>query len=74
MPRDIGITLVCPKCRTEVRDVADAYVCTSESCRLSYPIVDSIPKFLIDDARQLDPIEWASAMHRNPLSATPISS
>jgi uncharacterized protein YbaR (Trm112 family) len=70
MPRDIGVTLVCPKCRTEVRGLPDAYVCTSESCRLSYAVIDAIPKFLIDDARQLDPQEWALAINGNPLSKT----
>ncbi len=63
MPRDIGITLVCPKCRTEVQGTDDAYVCSSESCRLAYAVVDDIPKFLIDDARQLDVEEWTAAMN-----------
>ena len=66
MPRDIGITLVCPKCRTEVHPTANAYVCTSESCRLSYEVVDDIPKFLIDDARQLDVEEWSAAIGQSP--------
>jgi hypothetical protein len=51
-----------------VRALPDAYVCKSESCRLSYAVIDSIPKFLIDDARQLDLLEWTSVMNGNPLS------
>jgi hypothetical protein len=53
-----------------VRGAPDAYVCTSEACRLSYPVIDSIPKFLIDDARQLELLEWAAVMAGNPLSTT----
>lgn len=68
MPRDLGITLVCPKCRAEVFAAPDAYVCRSESCRLSYPVIDSIPKFLIDDARQLDVPEWQSMVSSSPLA------
>lgn len=73
MPRDIGVTLVCPKCRTEVHPAPDAYVCTSETCRLSYAVIDSIPKFLIDDARQLDPREWAAVLNGNPARKTSLS-
>ena len=73
MPRDIGVTLVCPKCRTTVQPAPDAYVCSSESCRLSYPVIDAIPKFLIDDARALDPLEWASIMNSSPVPDSPLS-
>jgi len=58
LARDIGVTLVCPNCRVEVVGVEDAYICQSADCRRSYPVVDGIPKFLIDDARILTPDEW----------------
>lgn len=64
-PRDLGITLVCPKCRVDVVRVGDAYVCRSSECRLSYPIVDEIPKFLVDDARTLPADEWQTAMRQS---------
>ncbi|MFO1094033.1 MAG: hypothetical protein U0992_12085 [Planctomycetaceae bacterium] len=63
--RDIGVTLVCPQCRAEVAHIADAYVCRSAECRRSYPVVEGIPKFLIDDARILTPEEWRSAIPQN---------
>lgn len=65
LPRDIGITLVCPQCRTEVAHLADAYVCRSADCRRSYPVVDGIPKFLIDDARVLSSDEWRAVVLQN---------
>jgi len=59
LAHEFDMTLVCPQCRIEVAHVADAYICRSADCRRSYPIVDGIPKFLIDDARILSPEEWA---------------
>ncbi len=58
LTRDSGVKLVCPHCRVEVVRIAEAYVCRSAECRRSYPIVDHIPKFLIDDAHILSPEEW----------------
>lgn len=58
LTRDFGVTLVCPSCRVEVVGVNDAYICRSGECRRSYPVVDGIPKFLVDDARVLAPEEW----------------
>ena len=63
--RDIGVTLVCPQCRVEVIRVAETYVCRSADCRRSYPIVDGIPKFLIDDARILTSEEWQVVVPQN---------
>jgi uncharacterized protein YbaR (Trm112 family) len=63
--RDIGVTLVCPQCRVEVTRIGDAYVCRSAECRRSYPIVDGIPKFLIDDARILTLEEWRVVVPHN---------
>ena len=65
LARDIGITLVCPQCRTEVIGVADAYVCRSADCRRSYPVVDGIPKFLVDDATILPLEQWRTIVPQN---------
>jgi uncharacterized protein YbaR (Trm112 family) len=65
LARDIGVTLVCPFCRVEVVGVQDAYICRSADCRRSYPVVDAIPKFLIDDARILTPDEWQTLVPQN---------
>jgi uncharacterized protein YbaR (Trm112 family) len=65
MTRDFGVKLVCPACRVEVAHVPEAYLCRSPECRRSYPIVDGIPKFLIDDARVLSPDEWRTTLRHN---------
>lgn len=65
LARDLGITLVCPHCRAEVADRADAYVCRAADCRRSYPIVDGIPKFLIDDATILTLEQWRTIVPQN---------
>ena len=65
LARDIGITLVCPQCRTEVIGVAEAYVCRSADCRRSYPVVDGIPKFLVDDATILPLEQWRTIVPQN---------
>lgn len=62
---DFGVTLVCPACRTEVARVAEAFICRSEDCRRSYPILDGIPKFLIDDAQVLSTAQWQSVVPEN---------
>lgn len=61
---DIGVALVCPQCRSGVIHIPDAFVCSSRSCRLSYPIVDEIPRFLVDDARSLTLEEWSAVVNR----------
>lgn len=65
LARDLGVTLVCPLCRVEVVSMHEAYVCRSADCRRSYPVVDGIPKFLIDDARILSLEEWARIVPQN---------
>ncbi|MGH3344712.1 MAG: Trm112 family protein [Carbonactinosporaceae bacterium] len=46
--------LVCPKCHAPLRadDAAEELVCTSEACRLAYPVRDDIPVLLVDEARK----------------------
>ncbi|MBL8849092.1 MAG: hypothetical protein JNG89_05390 [Planctomycetaceae bacterium] len=63
--RDLGVILVCPHCRVEVARLDDAYVCRSADCRRSYPVVDGIPKFLVDDATLLSPEEWRAVVPQN---------
>jgi uncharacterized protein YbaR (Trm112 family) len=65
-PSDFCVKFVCPKCRAEVVRIADAFVCTSEACRLSYPIEDEIPRFLIDDAQLLSLEAWTGLMPASP--------
>jgi len=49
-PRLLEI-LVCPKCKTEVRQVEDWLVCQSPGCGLRYPIREGIPVMLIEEAQ-----------------------
>ena len=59
-PDDIGVKLVCPKCHTDlVRDGA-SFVCASATCRLRYPIMDDIPKFLIEEAIEVPLEDWTA--------------
>lgn len=54
------VQLVCPLCHTVVKRCDDAWVCESSDCRRSYPIIDDIPKFIVEDADQLEPEKWNS--------------
>ena len=44
--------IVCPKCRADLRadEAASELVCTG--CGLAYPVRNSIPVLLVDEARQ----------------------
>lgn len=57
-PDDIGVQLVCPKCRTAIVRDGDSFVCSSAECRLRYAIIDDIPKFLIDEAEAVPLDDW----------------
>jgi uncharacterized protein YbaR (Trm112 family) len=57
-----GVQFVCPLCHTNVARRGAAWICESADCRRRYPIVDDIPKFIIEEAVQLDPAEWESLL------------
>ena len=44
--------LVCPKCRTAVKEEDDRLVCQNASCGLRYPIRNGIPVMLIEQAEK----------------------
>jgi uncharacterized protein len=48
--------LVCPACRTTVRQESGWLVCERESCALRYPIREGIPIMLIDEAVRPPPL------------------
>lgn len=56
--------LVCPKCHRELVMDGDALVCTSADERLQYPILENIPRLLVDEAEELTPAAWQAAMLR----------
>ncbi|NPA58100.1 MAG: Trm112 family protein [Aquificae bacterium] len=43
--------LACPECKGELAYLEERFIC--ERCRLSYPVVDGIPDFLVEDAKPL---------------------
>lgn len=52
--KDLLAIMVCPKCHGEIHlsDGENGIVC--DQCRLLYPIVDTIPVMLIEEAKKLD--------------------
>lgn len=47
--------LACPACKSPLRVVdgeVDELACTSQTCRLIYPVRDDIPVLLVDEARK----------------------
>lgn len=49
--------LVCPVARAPLRYDADTQELVSDSARLAYPIRDSVPVLLPEEARRLDAAE-----------------
>lgn len=45
--------LACPKCKGELRLLADDAGLECETCRLRFPIRDGIPVMLVDEAEQI---------------------
>jgi len=56
--------LVCPKCHAELVQDGDALVCTNSEVRLRYPILEDIPRLLVDEAEVLSPEAWQAVMQR----------
>jgi len=56
--------LVCPRSRRELILEHDALISTSPEVRLKFPIVDGIPRLLIDEAEQLSLESWSEVMRR----------
>ena len=46
--------LVCPKCRTRVKQTANGLVCANKDCRLVYPVRNGIPIMLTEEAVRAD--------------------
>lgn len=45
--------LACPKCKGELRLMADDAGLLCETCRLRFPIRDGIPVMLVDEAEEI---------------------
>jgi len=56
--------LVCPKCHSDLVPDGESLVCTNPDVRLRYPILEDIPRLLVEEAEELTPDAWAAAMQR----------
>ena len=56
--------LVCPRCHADLVLDGDSLVCTNPDVRLRYPILEDIPRLLVEEAEQLSPDAWAAVMQR----------
>ncbi|MEZ6129518.1 MAG: hypothetical protein R3C59_12615 [Planctomycetaceae bacterium] len=69
--------LACPRCHAELVLDDAALVSVNPEFRLSYPIVDDIPRLLEEEALELSPENWAEVMQRHgrdAKSGLPVSS
>ena len=48
--KDLLEILVCPKCKTAIKQAGNYLQCQSPDCGLRYPIRDGIPIMLIESA------------------------
>ena len=56
--------LVCPKCHADLVMDGDSLVCTNPDVRLRYPILEDIPRLLVEESEELSPDAWRAAMQR----------
>lgn len=62
--------LVCPKCKGDLVHDGDTLVCLNPNTRWSYPIVDGIPRLLVEEAEALSTDAWAQVMQRQGRDTT----
>jgi uncharacterized protein YbaR (Trm112 family) len=70
LPDELGIRLICPDCRRPLARIEHAYICSDGECRRAYPIVDDIPKLIVDDSEPLELNEWQERMSAAPAAAS----
>ena len=56
--------LACPECRGALVCVGEALICDSSKHRLRFPIVDGIPRLLMEEASTLSDEQWTQLMNR----------
>ncbi len=59
---DLLAIMVCPVSRAPLHQAGDFLVSTDEATRLRYPIRDGIPVMLEEEAEEMSPDEWKSAL------------
>ena len=59
--------LVCPKCHSDLVLDGESLVCTNPEVRLRYPILEDIPRLLVEEAEELTREAWTvSSRTSNP--------
>ncbi|MBX7152551.1 Trm112 family protein [bacterium] len=46
--------LVCPACKTTLKENGETLLCTNSECRRQYPVKDNIPVMLIDESKIIE--------------------
>ncbi len=59
---DLLEIMVCPVSHAPLRQVGDFLVSTDSATRLRYPITDGIPVMLEEEAEEMSPDDWKSAL------------
>ena len=57
--------LICPKTRCDLVFDDGGLVCVSPEVRLRYPVLEDIPRMLVEEAEQLSLERWADVMRRH---------
>lgn len=57
--------LACPKCRGDLVFDGQSLICANPDERLSYPILNDIPRLLADEADELTVADWTAVMQRH---------
>ena len=60
--------LACPQCQGELICTGDSLICISKEHRLRFPIVDGIPRLLLEEATVLSEEEWEDLKRRQESS------
>ncbi|MBL8813913.1 MAG: hypothetical protein JNM43_27335 [Planctomycetaceae bacterium] len=60
--------LRCPRCRSTLVQDGDSLVCTNPDVRLRYPVLEGIPRLIVDEATELTSEEWNAVMAKLGMS------
>ena len=66
----VKLILVCPGTKAALVFEDSALGSVDPKTRLSYPIVDDIPRLLVDEASEMTVEDWAAIMVRHGRSAS----
>jgi len=61
--------LACPECHGRLISVDDGLICGQGEHRLRFPVVDGIPRLLVDEASELTEEEWKELSERHASQA-----